>query len=176
MNHVSRECNWISVKETTLDVMSILSARFIINLPHYISPENLWPKSSNHCGMAILESCCWWRSVRRGSFASVLYTFVSQRLYMYMSKFRRIISDSEIRSFHNGQKYAFGCLEQNNTPLKFTFNIIHLKQKPQYIKLLWFWTFVLWPNVNELISLFVSLFVKFKQLKLTFTGFISNFL
>ena len=36
--------------------------------------------------MAILHSCCLWRSVRRGSFASVIYTLVSMgRLIYYLS-------------------------------------------------------------------------------------------
>lgn len=27
--------------------------------------------------MVLLQSCCWWKSVRKGAFASVIYTLVS---------------------------------------------------------------------------------------------------
>lgn len=36
--------------------------------------------------MAIIKSCCFWKSLRKGSFASACYTFVRVQRYFYCAR------------------------------------------------------------------------------------------
>ena len=49
--------------------------------------------------MALLESCCWWRSVRRGSYASAIYTMVSIILYPALGG---LPCNNQFTSVHDG--------------------------------------------------------------------------